>query len=152
MTASGPISNGILENDNLSITAPRFNVTGKGNVKFPVSELDYTVRLAMAQEEGQQSYFLPLRVHGPFADLGYTLKVEELAKQRLNFETDKLKAEAEAKLDAQKEAARQRLDEERAKAEAKVEEKKEELQEEIKDKLGDELGGALEGLFGRKKE
>jgi len=162
MTASGPISNGILENDNLSITAPRFNVTGKGNVKFPVSELDYTVRLAMAQEEGQQSYYLPLRVHGPFIDLSYTLKVEELAKQRLDIEKDKLKAEAEAKLEAEKEAARERLEEEKAKAEAQVEEKKEEvrqeieekkeeLQEEIKDKLGDEIGNALGGLFGRSK-
>ncbi len=162
MTASGPISNGILENDNLSITAPRFNVTGKGNVKFPLSEVDYTVRLAMAQEEGQQSYYLPLRVHGPFTDLSYTLKLDELAKQRLNVETDKLKAEAQAKLDAEKEAARQRLEEEKAKAEAQVEEKKEEvkqeieekkeeLQEEIKDKLGDELGNALGGLFGRSK-
>jgi len=150
MTASGPISNGILRNDNLMVVGPTFDVTGAGEVRLPASELDYKVRLAMKQKEGSDNYNLPLRIHGPFDDLSYSLKLDDLAKQALNVEKEKLKAEAQAKLDAEKEKARQRLEEEKAKLQQQVDEKKEELQNEIKDKLGDELGDALGGLFGRK--
>lgn len=145
LSASGPINNGILRNDDLKVESPRFDVTGAGEVRFPASELDYKVRLAFAEKEGGNNFNLPLRIHGPFDDLSYGLKLDDLAKQALNVEKEKLKAEAQAKLDAEKEAARQRLEEEKTKALEKVEEKKEEIQNEIKDKLGDALGDLFGG-------
>ena len=44
LTGTYTITNGILTNDDLTMSAPLLRMTGEGNVNMPDKTLDYTIR------------------------------------------------------------------------------------------------------------
>ncbi|HID82652.1 MAG TPA: AsmA family protein [Chromatiales bacterium] len=128
MQASGTITNGIVKNQDLRVEAPIAFIKGEGTANLPASTVDYTLYLAEKEKEKKQR-FLPIEVSGPFANLHYKIKLDALAKERLEEEKEKAKEKLKAKL------------------EEKTEKQKEKIKEKLGDELGDKLGDKLKDLF-----
>lgn len=139
-TASGDIKQGVVNNNDMKVIAPQFQVKGAGRVELPASKLDYTVSISRPDEESTDRLYLPLRVYGAFSDLKFTLKLDALAKQRLNIETDKIKLEAKQKLDATKEKTKAELEQKKEEKEAELKEKLKKEEDKLKEKLKKGLG------------
>jgi len=169
MEVSGVIRNGVVESDDLKILAPIFRAKGHGKVDLPRARIDYTLLLASADASEKKHNYLPIRISGPFDDIGIKIEADEMAKARAKLELQKKKAELKAKLEAEKakreaelraraEAEKARLkakaDAEKARLKAKAEaeeararEKLKAKEEALKEKLQDELQNKLKGLF-----
>ena len=128
MQASGTITNGVVNNQDLRVEAPIAFIKGKGTANLPASTVDYTLYLAEKEKEKKQR-FLPIEISGPFANLHYSIKLDALAKERLKEEVEEEKEKLKAKL------------------EEKTEKQKEKLKEKLGDELGDKLGDKLKDLF-----
>ncbi len=140
-TASGDVKQGVVNNNDMKIIAPQFQVKGQGRVDLPVSKLDYTVSIAKPEIDiksgvkNTDRLYLPLRVYGAFSDLEFQLKLDALAKQRLKVETDKFKQEARQKLDAEKDKTKAELEQKRKAKEAELKEKLKKEEDKFKQKL-----------------
>ncbi len=169
MEVSGVIRKGVIESDDLKILAPIFRAKGHGKVDLPRSRIDYTLLLASADASEKKHNYLPIRITGPFSDIGIKIEADEMAKARAKLELEKKKAELKAKLEAEKakreaelrakaEAEKARLkakaDAEKARLKAKAEaeqararEKLKAQEEKLKEQLQDQLQDKLKGLF-----
>ncbi|MDD4979015.1 MAG: AsmA family protein [Gallionella sp.] len=132
LKASFKITNGVAHNDDLSMKSPLLRLSGAGDINIGNDSIDYLAKATLAKTlEGQGGadavggLTVPLRVHGPFTDMKYSLEfgamVSDGAKQKVTAQVDAAKAAAQQKLDAEKAAA--------------------------KSKLQDQLKGGLKGLF-----
>lgn len=79
LSGSFNIENGVAENSDLEMLSPLLRVSGEGKVMLPARRVDYTVKpklvANLAGQGGDKSVRgveVPVRVHGPFADLTYT--------------------------------------------------------------------------------
>jgi len=143
MKASFNITDGLVKNNDLSIKSPFIRVGGEGQVNLVTETIDYLVKTVITKaEQGQggaeldalRGLTIPVRVGGTFSEPTFKVELGDLlkeqAKQALEAEKAKLKAEFE-QLEAEKKAEiQQKIDAEKARAEDK-----------LKDKL--------KGLFGR---
>lgn len=132
LKASFKIRNGVAHNDDLSMKSPLLRLSGAGDIDIGHDSIDYLAKATLAKTlEGQGGadavggLTVPLRVHGPFTDMKYSLEfgamVSDGAKQKVKAQADAAKAAVQQKLDAEKAAA--------------------------KSKLQDQLKGGLKGLF-----
>lgn len=103
MTASFNIKNGVAHNDDLDVKAPVFRMTGQGNIDIGSSSLDYTTKASLvattkgqggAQADQLSGLTVPVRLHGPFADMKYDVNYGAVA-------TDLAKSKAGEKLKEQ---------------------------------------------------
>ncbi|HHJ20633.1 MAG TPA: AsmA family protein [Gammaproteobacteria bacterium] len=158
LTATGTITNGIVNNQDLTITAPVFHITGKGRVNLPEKTINYTLSLSEKLKQGKKQLAIPLQIKGPFDDLHFRLRLDSVAKAEAKARLDKEKAKLQQRLDKKKAELQQRLDKEKAdkqaelKARAKQKEdelrqKAREKEKELKQKLEDQLQDKLKGLF-----
>ncbi|MCK5307964.1 MAG: AsmA family protein, partial [Gammaproteobacteria bacterium] len=118
------IKNGLIRNDDLSMSSPLLRLSGKGEVSLPEETIDYTLTAKLVGSlEGQggaalgdlKGVSIPVHVGGTFSKPSYAPDL------------------GAALSDAAK-----------AKVEEKVEEQKQKLQEKLGDELQDKL---LKGLF-----
>ena len=134
LTASFAIKDGVLQNDDLVMTAPFATVKGQGKLGLGARTINY--RLRAEAELADQTLTAPILIKGPWADPKISLDLESLAKEKLNLEKAKLEAMAKEKAKALEAGAK-------AKAKAK-----------LKDKLGVKQaeGESLENAVKRRGE
>lgn len=139
------ITNGVVQNNDLSAKSPLLRVTGKGVVNLVKMTVDYLVTATLVSTlEGQggqevsdlKGVPIPVRVVGPLDDPKFKVELAKLLEQRAKQAVEREKKKAEEK-------ARKRLEGEQRKAEERA---KEQLKQEQK-KLEDKLQDRLKGLF-----
>jgi len=105
LTATAAIKNGLIDNRDLHLVAPKFQVKGLGTVNLVTANVDYQLRLMQPDKDGGTEHiYAPIDVKGSFANLSYDFnekeytsqlverekkKVEEKAKERIGEEVDK---------------------------------------------------------------
>ena len=112
LTGTALIKQGVLTNNNLQLLSPRFQAKGEGKVNLVKEKLNYTVSIARPEKADGQSdrTFIPLKIHGPFAELDYDLKLDEVIKQEAKKEAKKkLEKELGGTVDEQVEEFREKL-------------------------------------------
>ena len=139
LKASFKINNGVAHNDDLSMKSPLLRLGGAGDIDIGHDSIDYLAKATLTSTlEGQGGadavggMTVPLRVHGPFTDLKYSLDFGAMVSEDTKNKVAAGKAAAQQKVQAAKAAAQQQLDAEKAAAKAK---------------LQDQLKGGLKGLF-----
>ncbi|KEO58886.1 AsmA family protein [Thioclava indica] len=124
ISASFTIDKGVLSNDDLVLTAPLLNATGKGRVNIGAQTLDYRVTAsALGKDDGSGGVKVPLDITGPWAKPKFRVDVDSISSSKIDAAKDKLedkaKTEVSKKLgitleDGQKpeDAVRQKLEDE----------------------------------------
>jgi AsmA protein len=104
LTGSFNFTNGVGRNNDLSLMSPLIRITGEGDVDLPKTNVDYRLVTGIVDSiEGQGTtddstgFKIPLRIEGPFHDVGFKLDV-----------SNALKDEAKKKLDDAKEKAKEK--------------------------------------------
>ncbi len=79
-TASGTyaITNGILTNNDLTVSAPTLSATGAGTVSLPPRTVDYKLSAKLAS-----ALAVPVNVKGPWDNISWGVDIAGLAKQNL---------------------------------------------------------------------
>lgn len=88
LSASFRAANGVFSTSDLRMAAPLIRVEGRGNISLPASALDMNLLVkAVASLQGQGADFaklgipIPLRVHGPFANVSWGLDEKALGDE-----------------------------------------------------------------------
>jgi AsmA protein len=88
LSASFRAANGVFNTSDLRMAAPLIRVEGRGNIALPPSSLDMQLLVrAVPTLQGQGSEFgklgipIPLRVHGPFANVSWRLDEKALGDE-----------------------------------------------------------------------
>jgi len=104
LTGSFNFIKGVGRNTDLSLISPLIRISGEGNVDLPLTKVDYRLVTGIVDSiEGQGTtddstgFKIPLRIKGPFHDVGIKLDV-----------SNALKDEAKKKLDDAKEKAKEK--------------------------------------------
>ncbi|HSN52901.1 MAG TPA: AsmA family protein [Woeseiaceae bacterium] len=146
LKASGKVTDGVMQNDDLFAELPFMQVTGKGTVDFVQATVDYTATgrffekpefvTAASQEELDDftKAVIPFRITGPLADPDIRPDVGEMLKDR---------AEEEAK-----KAIREKLFGEDEEPPAEGEEPQPQEEKDLEDQLKDEAKKRLKDLLG----
>ena len=128
------ITDGLIDNPDLSAKSPFFRIEGNGQANLVSQELDYLVKaVIVGTPEGQEGkeladlkgINLPIRLKGSFLEPDWNLDWSQVVES-------KAKADIEAK---------------KAKAEEKAEEKIDAAREKAKEKLEEKVPDALKGFF-----
>lgn len=109
LTGSFNFTNGVGHNNDLSLMSPLIRITGEGDVDLPKTNVDYRLVTGIVDSiEGQGTtddstgFKIPLRIKGPFHDVGFKLDVsnalKDKAKQRLDDAKEKAKEKAKDKV------------------------------------------------------
>ena len=132
------IENGVMKNDDLLMTAKFFEARGSGDIDLGRQYLDYVLRPSVFENNVTGGFSIPVRLRGPWSNLSIYPDLETVARDRVKVEEEKLRAEAEARIEAE-------LLEAGEKADARLEKEKQKLE----DKIGKELRKGLGSLFDR---
>jgi len=124
LTATAGIKNGLIENKDMHLKAPRFQVKGLGTASLVTEKVDYQLRLMKPSKDANaQQIYAPIDVTGSFDNLSYRFNEKEYASQLLEREKKKVEKKARDKVDKEVDKA--------------------------KEDLNKEVDKALKGLFGR---
>lgn len=140
------IHQGVFHTDGNIMTAPQFQVTGKGDVNIVDESLDFKLRVGEKPKPDQpEGLFAPLHIHGPWNNLSYALEVDVLLKALAKRELDKEKAKLQERLQAEKqkqlEALQKKRDEAAARLQQELDDEKAKLQQRLQNALQKKLGG-----------
>ena len=122
-----------MRNDDLLITATLFEATGRGDIDLGRQRLDYSLRPRVFENDVTGGLSIPVRIEGPWSRLRIYPDLEAVARERLELEEEKLRAEAEARLEAE----RQRVED---RAKSRLEEEEQKLEERLQNQLRKGLG------------
>lgn len=109
LTGSFNFTNGVGNNTDLSLISPLIRISGEGDVDLPKINVDYRLVTGIVDSiEGQGTtddstgFKIPLRIKGPFHDVGIKLDVsnalKDEAKQKLDDAKEKAKEKAKDKV------------------------------------------------------
>lgn len=109
LKASFKVSNGVAHNDDLSLKSPLLRLSGAGDINIGNDSIDYIAKATLAKTlEGQGGkenvggLTVPVRVHGPFTQLKYTLDfgsmVSDAAKQKVEAKKEEIKTKLQDQL------------------------------------------------------
>lgn len=110
ITASGAVTDGVFNNDNLVAELPFLRVTGTGQVNLGSRELDYSVQariletpefMSSASEDELSDFteaLIPIRIRGPLASPTFRPDIEALFRQEVERALDETREELEAEL------------------------------------------------------
>lgn len=154
VTATFAIAGGVLQNDDLLLSAPWGGVSGAGRADLGGQTLEY--RVIPTVTRGENGLSVPILIRGPWADLSFRPDLEFLAEQELAAERERLEAEARARLEEERDRleqeARERVQEEVGQAlgvDVNSETTTEEIQDSLEDRLRQEAEQQLRNLFQR---
>ncbi|MEM0516111.1 AsmA family protein [Pseudoalteromonas sp. YIC-827] len=89
LTGSMTFTNGVGTNSDLSLQSPLIRITGEGEVSLPATEVNYRLVTGIVDSiEGQGTtdestgFKIPMRIKGPFHDVGIKLDVADAAKEK----------------------------------------------------------------------
>jgi AsmA protein len=124
LTASATIKKGLIENKDMHLKAPKFQVKGLGTASLVTEKVDYQLRLMKpSQDPNAKQIYAPIDVTGTLDNLSYRFNEKEYANQLLEREKKKVEKKAREKVDKEVDKA--------------------------KEDIGKEVDKALKGLFGR---
>jgi len=104
LTATAGIKNGLIENKDLHLKAPRFQVKGLGTASLVTEKVDYQLRLMKPSKDANaQQIYAPIDVTGSFDNLAYRFNEKEYANQLLEREKKKARAKVDKEVDKAKE-------------------------------------------------
>jgi AsmA protein len=139
------VEDGVVRNQDLDAKTPLLRVTGAGKVNLIEQAVDYLLTVNVVETlkgqggrelEDLKRIPIPVRIRGPWNDLGFSVDLLEAIKQsqgaKLKAKEDELKAKAKAEAEQQQQELERKLDKEAQEAQRKLEKK---------------AGKALEGLF-----
>lgn len=110
LTGSLIIRNGVVTNDDLKLTSPRFDTNGKGRIDLVNQRIDYALQSLMkktdaSQKDGWQNLYgiaIPIRVTGnlnsPNIQLDTSVLAKAVAKQQIVKVAQKVEAKLQEKL------------------------------------------------------
>ncbi len=150
LTAGFTIAGGVLQNDDLVMTTPFAEVTGKGKLGLGARTINYGLR-AKADVAGQV-LTVPILIKGPWADPKISLDLEALAKERMDLQQEELEAVARAKAKALEAETKAKAKTKLEKELGVVQQEGETLEEAVKRRgeevITDEAAKALQKLLG----
>ena len=142
--ASFTVTDGLLANEDLALTAPWGAINGQGTVDLGGRRLDYLVTPGLsARDDGSARVNVPVRIEGPWDDLSVRPDLEALATQELSEEIDALE---EAAGDAARDLVRDQLGialEDGGDTGQAIDQ----IEEELGDRLEESITNGLRGLF-----
>ncbi len=139
ITASFDLSDGVVSNDDLLMTAPFGELTGSGTVGVGEQVLDVTViPRVMYDSAGEGGVRVPLRISGTWASPRFALDLEALANERVQEELDALEQRA---TDAAADALGVDVQEGQSLQDAAQDSLEDRLRQEAEDQLNRLLGG-----------
>ena len=163
--ATATLASGQLVNDKLAIISSRIKVNGDGVIDIMKNTIDekLVVELNMERQQKIEDKVLakpvPVRIHGPFAQLKFEVDKSRLAraiadvikvetgakaaelKSAVDAKAAAVKAATDAKADAAKAEAQQKLDAQQQELKAREAEKVEQKKQEAEDKMKNKLKG-----------
>ena len=95
VTGSFTVTNGVMSNVDLKLTAPLLSATGSGKIGIGGQTLDYRVVPKLLESATGGGISVPLIITGTWAKPKFRLDLEALAKQELADDVEKLKTQAE---------------------------------------------------------
>ena len=144
MAASFTVTDGILANEDLALTAPWGAIAGRGTVDLAGQRMDYLVTPGLsARDDGTARVNVPVRIEGPWGDLSFRPDLEALAEQELSQEIDALE---EAAGDAARDLVRDQLGIELEDG-ADTGQAIDQIEQELGDRLEESITNGLRGLF-----
>ena len=144
ITGSFQVTEGVMTNDDLSLTAPWGAITGEGAVDLSGQRMDYLVVPGLsARDDGSARVNVPVRIEGPWHDLSFRPDLAALADQELSDEIDALE---DAAGNAARDFVGDRLGVEIDEG-ASREEAIDQIEEEIGDRLQEGITDGLRSLF-----
>jgi AsmA protein len=147
LSASFALNDGVMVNEDLTITANLFEATGDGRIDLGQRAMDYQIipRLFEGESDG---IAIPIRLKGPWSDLSIYPDLEAVAAQELAREREKLQQKIEEEAARVAEEARQRAAEEASQALGVEVDEGQSLGDAVEQKLEDQLRKGLGGLLG----
>jgi len=104
LSGSFNFTNGVGNNTDLSLISPLIRISGEGDVDLPKTNVDYRLVTGIVDSiEGQGTtddstgFKIPLRIKGPFHDVGIKLDVSNALKDEAKQKLDDAKEEAKEK-------------------------------------------------------
>ncbi|MCV2882942.1 AsmA family protein [Actibacterium sp. XHP0104] len=126
--ATFAIKNGILRNDDLSLTSDRFTALGEGQVNLGKQTMDYRlVPQTLLGGEGGKALKIPLRIVGPWAKPSLRLDLDAVIDARKDKAKEELTQKAAEKLGVQTQEGESLEDAAKRKLEEKAKKKLEKL-------------------------
>ncbi|MBQ4859476.1 AsmA family protein [Pseudoalteromonas sp. MMG007] len=104
LSGSFNFTNGVGNNTDLSLISPLIRISGEGDVDLPKTNIDYRLVTGIVDSiEGQGTtddstgFKIPLRIKGPFHDVGIKLDVSNALKDEAKQKLDDAKEDAKEK-------------------------------------------------------
>ena len=145
LSASFRIQDGVIRNDDLQAKSPLLRVEGDGRLNLPKDAVDYTVTaFIVGTLQGQggkelqelKGFPIPIRFSGSLSEPSIGLDLQKIL-------TEKVKAEAQAKLEEKTQELEKKL------GETLEKQLGDKLDDSTKEQIQKQLPGALKELFGR---
>ncbi len=128
LTATAVIHDGVVSNNDLLLSSPRFDTKGNGTINLVSQTIDYSLQAALKQNQVRtvknfSGFTIPIRITGPLAGPSVRVDSSELVKI----------------------AAQQQIEKHKEQIQQKVQEK---IQENLKGKLPEQAGQLIQNLLG----
>jgi AsmA protein len=100
LTATAKVSNGVINNQDLHLLAPKFQIRGLGKANLVSEQVDYQLRLLKPDKDGDKAkIYAPIDIKGSFDNLSYRFNEQEYLKQLAEREVKKVEKKAKERID-----------------------------------------------------
>jgi len=80
LSATAPIQNGVARTSDLLLRTPNWQAQGQGSADLVNEALDLRLKVVKNADAGKPCAYYPLKLKGPFSDIGYSLDIEDRLK------------------------------------------------------------------------
>lgn len=139
LKASFNMTNGVLENNDLSAKSPLLRINGAGNVNLAEERLDYSIKATVvstlkgqggADLDALKGLTIPVKLTGPFTAIAWNIDMQSLVSQQAQ------------------EALKEKTDALRARAKEEVKKQGGQVEDQLKDKVQEQFKNRLKDLLG----
>ncbi len=93
LTATGKINNGVITNNDLWLTSPKLQMTGKGTIDLPKNWIYYRLKATYQEKKGIDPIKAPIKIKGPLDDPQIKVEYQKILRKegekRLRKEAEK---------------------------------------------------------------
>jgi len=93
LTATGKINNGVINNQDLLLTSPKLQMTGKGTIDLPKNWIYYRLKATYQEKQGVDPIKAPIKIKGPLDDPQIKVEYQKILRKegekRLRKEAEK---------------------------------------------------------------
>jgi AsmA protein len=100
LTATANVKNGVIDNRDLHLLAPKFQIKGLGTANLVNEQVDYQLRLMQPDKDGNKEHiYAPINIKGGFDNLSYRFDEQAYLKQLADREVKKIEKKAKDRID-----------------------------------------------------